>query len=305
MPGSGDGGSGSREEIASAHAGGRLLAWLAGLVSDLPGSEREALFGLVARMHDAGEIDAVGALLDPGVEWDWTPEWLARQQVVAAVLPRLTAPVGRMTAAIDAVRGRMVQHVLDDAFLAWCEADLGRADEVIASVDRRTGIPDRFVLAALVAGLRTDPGRYLDISASMAVNRRAKLTPCRRAKLTPLEFVSRGRTRAVVRSPEARRGRDHISSAARWPWRCPGDCRAALPVTWHTGPAIPPTGQRHHASAGCGCDGRSGDAFGLQVCPLLVLPGSGLDARHRSWPSRRSAYAAWAGPNRDVTIPSG
>jgi hypothetical protein len=167
MPGNGDG-SAPREMILFSHAAGRLLAWLADTIAAFGGPERETVYDLVARMHRAGEIDAVGALLDHRAEWDLTPKWLARQRVVTALLPRLTAPVGRMMAAVDAVRGRMVQHVLDEAFLAWCEADLGRADEVIALVHGGTQVPDRFALAALVAGLRGDTGRYLDISASMA-----------------------------------------------------------------------------------------------------------------------------------------
>ena len=124
---------------------------------------------MVIHMHETGEIDAVGALLDPAVNWDWTPEWLARQRIVAALLPRLVASVERMTAAIGAVQERLVQHVLDEAFLSWCEADLGRADEVIALVEGQRHIDSRFVLAALIAGLRGSPERYLDISVSMAI----------------------------------------------------------------------------------------------------------------------------------------
>lgn len=167
MLGKGDGGE-LKEMISSAYAAGGLLDWLADSVAPVSELERDPVYGSVLDMHYAGEIDAVEALIGPSVEWDWTPEWLARQQVVRAVLPLVTESVARLTAAIDAVRGRMVQHVLDDAFLAWCEADLGRADEVIGLVNAGTHVSDRFVLADLVAGLRTDPERYLDISACMA-----------------------------------------------------------------------------------------------------------------------------------------
>ena len=53
------------------------------------------------------------------MEWNWTPEWFARQQVLTALIPSLAASVSRMMAAIGAVRAGIVQHVLDDAFLSW------------------------------------------------------------------------------------------------------------------------------------------------------------------------------------------
>lgn len=161
-----------KEAILSAHAVDRLLAWLADTVKDTAVSEREAIFTLVGQLHGAGEIDALGALLDPGAQWDWTPEWLARQQVLTALVPRLVAPIGRMMTAIGAIEAGMVQHILDDAFLSWCAANLSRAAEVITLVDGGTDVPDRFVLAALVAGLRTSPEHYLGISASMAKGNR-------------------------------------------------------------------------------------------------------------------------------------
>lgn len=83
----------TKDVISSASAAGGLLAWLADNIAAVSESERDAVCKLVAGMHDAGEIDAVEALLGPGVGWDWTPEWLARQQVVRLVLPEITDSV--------------------------------------------------------------------------------------------------------------------------------------------------------------------------------------------------------------------
>lgn len=157
-----------KEAIISAHGGGGLLAWLANAVTDTAGPEGEAIFALTAQLHRAGEIDALSALLDPKAAWDWTPEWLARQQILRAVVPRLAASVERMMAAIGAIETPIAQYVLDDAFLSWCAADLGRAGEVIALIDEGAHVADRFVLAALVAGLRASPKDYLATSASTA-----------------------------------------------------------------------------------------------------------------------------------------
>ena len=152
----------------SAYVAGELLAWLADNIAAVGEPERDAVRRLVVGMHDAGEIDAVEALFGPGVKWDWTPEWLARQQVIRTLLPQITTAVAHMMTVIDAVCSPIVQHVFDEAFLAWCEADPSRADEVIALMDGGTHVSDRFVLAALVAGLRTKPERYLELSACMA-----------------------------------------------------------------------------------------------------------------------------------------
>lgn len=156
------------QAIETAQADGRLLPWLGQATADHASPRREEILGLVVRMHDLGRIDAIHGLLDPAHDWDRAPDWLARQRVVTDLLPRLAASVDRLTSAVEAVQGRMVQHILDDAFMAWCQADLGRADEVIASLVGARPHSDRFVLAALVAGLRVDPGRFLVISGSMA-----------------------------------------------------------------------------------------------------------------------------------------
>ena len=163
---------GVREAIISAHAEGMLLAWIADAVKDAATSAQETIFTQVAQLHERGEIDALGALLDPAAEWGWTPECLAREQILTTVIPRLAATVERMMTAIGAIEEGMVQHILDNAFLSWCAADLERAGKVIALLDEGINVPDRFVLAALVAGLRISPEDYLGISASMAEGKR-------------------------------------------------------------------------------------------------------------------------------------
>ena len=161
-----------KHAIISAYTRGGLLAWLAGTVRDTAGSESEAIFALTVQLHGAGEIDALSALLDPKAEWDWTPEWLGRQQILRVLIPQLAASVERMMAAIGGVETKIVQHVLDDVFLSWCAVDLGRPGQVIALLDEGAQVADRFLLAALVAGLRASPEDYLVISASMAKGER-------------------------------------------------------------------------------------------------------------------------------------
>jgi hypothetical protein len=161
-----------KESIIQSCADGRLLTWLARAVRDTGVSERDAVFGLVVTLHKGGQIDALGALLDTNIDWDWTPEWPDRQHILATLIPRLDVSGARKMAALGAIKATRIQHVLDEAFLAWCAADLGRADQIIASLNEGVDVPNRFVLAALVAGLRSGNECHLEISASMATGER-------------------------------------------------------------------------------------------------------------------------------------
>lgn len=150
--------------VVAAIAERRLLGWLAAGT----GSDQAGVLPLLVRLHDAGEVDAVLALLDPEGDWGWSEDWLARQQVLTAVLPRLSAPTQRMMACIDVISEPTSQHTLNEAFLFWCEADLTRAADVIAVIDEGSTVDDRYLLGALIAGQRADLAKYLNISADMA-----------------------------------------------------------------------------------------------------------------------------------------
>ena len=161
-----------KNAITIAYAGGTLRVWLLNALRGASDSDREAIFTQVVQLHQAGEIDALGALLDPGAEWNWSQEWRARQQMLADLIPRLATSVNRMIAAIDAVGAETVRYLLDEAFLSWCRADSNRPAEIIALLHAGTDIADRFVLAALIAGFRTEPDEYLRTCAAIAKGER-------------------------------------------------------------------------------------------------------------------------------------
>lgn len=162
-----------KKEIISAYCSGGLLGWLAEAVTDTASPEGEAIFALTVQLHRTGEIDALSALLDPKADWDWTQESSRRHQILRVVVPRLSVSVERMMAVIGAIETPLVQYVLDEAFLSWCAADLDRASEIVALLDEGAHVPDRFVLAALIAGLRANVKDYLAISTSLAKGERS------------------------------------------------------------------------------------------------------------------------------------
>lgn len=151
-----------------AHSAGRLLPWLVQCLTGETTSDPEVLYAAVVKLHNLGEIDAVSILLDPSLGASPMPDHLVVAQSLRGIVPRLSADVTRMMQAIGEVKAPFLQHVLDEAFLAWCEGDAVRVAAVVGLDKAGQGISDRFLLCALLAGLRIDLCRYAGVALRIA-----------------------------------------------------------------------------------------------------------------------------------------
>lgn len=151
-----------------AHAAGRLFSWLIECVTGETTCDPEMLYAAVVKTHDLGKIDAVSMLLDPILGAGPMPDYLAVVQTLRGIVPRLSADAIRMMQTISEVKAPSLQHVLDEAFLAWCEGDAKRVAAVVALYEAGQDISDRFLLCALLAGLRIDLCRYAELALRIA-----------------------------------------------------------------------------------------------------------------------------------------
>jgi len=153
-------------------SGGGLHNWLVELTETATEDCRASVYSAVLRMHSDGELDLLGILLSPQNSWELRPDYQARTQLYAHLVPRIESDAVTLIGAVRAITANVWQHSLDEQFRLWCEADPARPDEVLRLAGDEDPLEDRFLLPALVAGYKAEPRRFLAISIDIAQGRR-------------------------------------------------------------------------------------------------------------------------------------
>ncbi len=154
--------------VSEACAERGLLPWLARSVPDEPGPVVDAVCDALVELHNSGGIDVLDALLVPDPDRGEVPGYLAMVALVRGTVPRLYGDVACVMQAVAAFGTRPLRYVLDEAFLAWCERDQRRAATVLDSFEASEGVGEGFVLAALLAGMRSNLARFLPVALRFA-----------------------------------------------------------------------------------------------------------------------------------------
>lgn len=200
-----------RRLVIESVATGNLLEWLTTATKDMATSEKNRIFDLVAEMHRLQEIDALNSLLKTDAEWDWMPSWINQQHVLKELIPRLEVTVPQMMSAISAINAWNTLYILDEAFLAWCLVDLYRADQVIRISSKGSTVTDRFLLPALLAGMKSGSRDYLGISEEIARGERPVERSIGIRALSIMPFVDDDSTQTAIMTLKSVIGTDGLS----------------------------------------------------------------------------------------------
>ena len=160
------------DPIRKQAAAGNLHDWLVELTRSGTDEQRASAYATVLRMHSDGKLDLLHVLLGPQNSWELRPDYQARTQLYARLLPLIETDATRLIGAVRSVTSNFWQCSFDAPFHLWCESRRGRPDEVLRLAGGEDPLEDRFLLPALVAGYKAEPRRFLDITIEIACGRR-------------------------------------------------------------------------------------------------------------------------------------
>jgi hypothetical protein len=153
-------------------AEGGLHRWLVELTESGTEDYRALAHEAVLRLHVEGEFDLLAILLGPVNSWGLGPDYEARTQLYANLIPSIETNAARLVGAIRAITETAWQHTLDEPYRRWCEARPTRPDEVLLLAGGDDQLEDRFLVPALIAGYKAEPARFMAIVVEIAQGRR-------------------------------------------------------------------------------------------------------------------------------------
>ncbi|MCF3947346.1 hypothetical protein [Acidiphilium iwatense] len=153
------------EELAArllaAVSQGRLMQWLAD--PELPQEEWDRAIKGLAELHGSRRINVFEHIRQPSGQDGWRIDFGQWSRIYQVLIPLLDDEIGRVVPAIAALSKGSLGPFAQEAFLGWCMRDRRRIDGILA-LEPIPETPDFSLIAAVVAGVRTDSAAYLDIA---------------------------------------------------------------------------------------------------------------------------------------------
>ena len=128
--------------------------------------EESPTIGLLADLHNAGEIDLLGIITTEAVERHTGPNFFDGQHLYERLIPRITGSVREMVRVVETLRvgggNDMATGLHIDKFARWCGDDPSRPAELLALIDEGFAEANGYLIIAIKNGVAIDRTLFVD-----------------------------------------------------------------------------------------------------------------------------------------------
>ncbi len=155
-----------RDEILAKWGDGTLVDALFGEYGRIWLDEESPTIGLLADLHNAGEIDLLGVITTEVVERHTGANFFDGQHLYERLIPKITGSVREMVRVVETFRvgggNDMAAGLHIDKFAKWCGDDPSRPAELLALIDEGCAEANGYLIIAIKNGVAVDRTRFVD-----------------------------------------------------------------------------------------------------------------------------------------------